>query len=76
MLLKDKTSGKLVDIEEMTTLLDPFHHKIKGTLQWGEEPADPELFEKICLSFPSGEPLPACWTDEHYRDHEIKRSAK
>ena len=37
----------------------------------GEDPM--EKFAKADLQFPSGEPLPRCWLDAHYRDQELKR---
>jgi hypothetical protein len=34
---------------------------------------DPEKFAKSELQFPSGEPLPRCWLDAHYRDSAVSR---
>ena len=44
-------------------------------LTFGEEIQDPEKFNKSDLMFLSGEALPRCWMDSHYRDDEVKRSA-
>jgi hypothetical protein len=29
---------------------------------------DPEKFDKAEIEFPSGEDLPRCWLDSHYRE--------
>jgi hypothetical protein len=34
---------------------------------------DPEKFKKTDLCFLSGEALPRCWVDAHYRDEEMQR---
>ena len=47
--------------------------EVIGRSQHGEEEQDPEPFAKDALMFLSGEPLPRCWTDPHYRDEEIQR---
>ncbi len=39
----------------------------------GEERQDPEKFDKAGLVFPSGEALPQCWLDAHYRESEMQR---
>lgn len=75
MLLKDKKAGHLVEILSLKDLFDPFLGEIVGRLTFGEEIQDPEKFSKANLEFLSGEALPRCWTDAHYRDDEIKRSA-
>jgi hypothetical protein len=75
MLLKQKKAGHLVEVLSLKDLFDPFLNKIVGRLTFGEEIQDPEKFNKADLVFLSGEALPRCWTDSHYRDDEIKRSA-
>ena len=70
MLLKQKSTGKLVDIIDIQSLINPFHHDISGQLQWGEDLADPEAFSKSDLRFLSGEHLPICWINSHYREYE------
>lgn len=71
MLLKDKTSRHLVAVVELTDLVNPYITTVQARPQWGEEEQDPESFSKEDLSFPSGEDLPRCWCDEHYRDDEL-----
>lgn len=72
MLLKDQDSGKLVEVMSFRDLYSPMHARVVGRLQYGEEAQDPAYFEKDQLRFASGEPLPRCWTDPHYRDDEVE----
>ncbi|MGB5601396.1 MAG: acetyltransferase [Gammaproteobacteria bacterium] len=72
MFLKKKNDGHLVEVLSLKDLFDPFNSEIVGRLHFGEELQDPEKFSKENLQFLSGEALPACWTDSHYRDDEIK----
>ena len=44
-----------------------------GRYQEGEEQQDAQKFSKDDLIFLSGEALPRCWTDPHYRDAELAR---
>jgi len=73
MFLRHRKSGDLVAIVEMFALVNPAKANIIGRYQHGEEEQDPESFNKSDLIFPSGEALPQCWQDLHYRDHELKR---
>jgi hypothetical protein len=68
MFLKHKTNGDLVEILTLKELFDPCQGVVVGRYQQGEEVQDPEKVEKAELLFPSGEVLPQCWTDPHYRD--------
>ncbi len=68
MFLKDKTKGELVEILTLKELFDPFQDEVVGRYQQGEEVQDPEKLKKAELLFPSGEVLPKCWIDPHYRD--------
>ncbi len=68
MFLKDKTSGDLVEVLSLQDLFDPFQEGVVGCYQQGEEVQDPEKLKKTELIFPSGEALPQCWTDPHYRN--------
>ncbi|HEY9674030.1 MAG TPA: acetyltransferase [Waterburya sp.] len=67
MLLEHRPSGGLVEVLTLEDLYNPCRSHITGQLQAGEEMQDPELFHKSELIFPSGEPLPCCWFDAHYR---------
>jgi hypothetical protein len=74
MFLKEKGSNDLVEVLTLKDLFDPFCKKLVGRYQHGEEPQDPANFKKEDLVFPSGEPMPKCWTDAHYRDDELQRT--
>ncbi|MCV6591050.1 MAG: acetyltransferase [Marinobacterium sp.] len=73
MYLKESGSEHLVEILALPQLFDPYHATVQGCSHYGEERQNPEPFEKQQLLFPSGEPLPACWLNPHYRDHELRR---
>ncbi|WP_058558261.1 hypothetical protein [Thiohalocapsa sp. ML1] len=72
MLLQDHASGKLVEVLALADLFSPHHESIVARMHYGEEPQDPAHFDKAALRFPSGEALPRCWTDPHYRDDEVQ----
>ncbi len=73
MFLKHKGDGKLVEVLSLNDLFNPNHGELVGRYNAGEELQDPEKFAKADLEFLSGEALPRCWTDVHYRDDELKR---
>jgi hypothetical protein len=75
MFLKEKNSNDLLEVLTLKDLFDPFCSDLVGRYQHGEEPQDPAKFRKETLVFPSGEALPRCWTDAHYRDDELQRPA-
>ncbi|MFW2438965.1 MAG: acetyltransferase [Arenicellales bacterium] len=68
MLLMEKNSGHLIEVLDPTEVFDPFKDSFSGRLDFGEDVAEPENFKKVGVSFPSGENLPKCWLDPHYRD--------
>ena len=68
MYLKHEANGKLVEVLSLTDLFNPNHAALVGRFHAGEELQDPEKFAKADLIFPSGEKLPRCWIDVHYRD--------
>jgi hypothetical protein len=59
--------SSLVEVLNLQQLFDPFATSVQGRLHAGEELQDPGAVSKAVLSFPSGEPLPRCWLDPHYR---------
>ena len=61
-------NGSLVEVLDLKSLIDPFVSAVQARIHGGEELQDPHHFEKAELSFPSGEALPRCWVDSHYRD--------
>lgn len=73
MLLKETNRDELVEILSIKELFDPFCDELVGRYNHGEEAQDPEKFKKSDLVFQSGEALPRCWIDAHYRDSEINR---
>ena len=70
MFLKHAASGKLVEVLSLMDLFNPNHETLVGRYHAGEELQDAEKFPKGELIFPSGEKLPQCWLDVHYRDAE------
>lgn len=68
MYLKNKANGDLVEILDIGSMIDPLRQNVAGRYHAGEELQDPANFKKGDLIFPSGESLPRCWTDPHYRD--------
>ncbi len=69
MYLRHKASGDLVEVLDLAAMVDPCQAELQGRLHAGEELQDPATFSKQDLEFPSGEPLPRCWTDADYRSH-------
>lgn len=67
MFLKNKESDKLIEILEISELIDPFKEKVTGQMQAGQNEQSPESFTKKDLVFPSGENLPVCWLDSEYK---------
>jgi hypothetical protein len=73
MYLKHRSSGDLVEILVFADLFNPYSADVEGRFHHGEETQEREKFSKESLVFPSGEALPRCWTDPHYRDAEVRR---
>ncbi len=73
MLLKVRKDNHLVAVTDLDALVNPLRAEVMARPQWGEEEQDAEPFAKEALCFPSGEDLPRCWRDEHYRDEEVER---
>ena len=73
MYLKQKTESHLVEVLSLSDLISPTHATVAGRLHYGEEVGDPDKFAKTSLVFPSGEELPRCWLDAHYRDQELRK---
>jgi len=70
MYLKHAANGRLVEILSIADLFNPIHSELVGRYHAGEELQDPEKFVKTDLVFPSGEELPQCWVDAHYKDDD------
>jgi hypothetical protein len=69
MFLQERDTRHLVEVLDMEQLFDPFASSVQGRYNVGEDLPEPEAFEKADLQFPSGEDLPRCWLDPHYREH-------
>ena len=67
MFLKHTPSGDLIEVLDSNALIDPNRAQVAGRFHAGEEMQEPANFTKAELIFPSGEALPQCWTDPHYR---------
>ncbi|WP_206019976.1 acetyltransferase [Pseudomaricurvus alkylphenolicus] len=70
MLMMIKQSGALVELSHPEGLWNPYEHRVMASRLAGEEQQDPEPFLKAELAFLSGEHLPKCWVDPHYRDED------
>lgn len=75
MFLKEIVHKEMLEVLTLRDLFDPFCKHLTGRYQHGEEVQEPERFNKADLCFLSDEPLPACWTDPHYREDEVHRIA-
>lgn len=73
MLLKERRTGHMVEVLSIIDLINLNRDEVVGRYQEGEEVQDPMKFKKSDLVFLSGEELPRCWTDPHYRDDELSR---
>jgi len=67
LFLKEIKSADLVEVMDVSQLFDPSIGSISVRFQAGEEVGDSEDVNKGDLIFPSGEALPKCWLDIHYR---------
>jgi hypothetical protein len=72
MYLKHRQAGDLVEVMDLAGLFDPFKTDVTGRYHAGEELQDPMAFRKSDLIFPSGEALPACWTDGKYKEKALR----
>lgn len=70
MLMMLKESGAMVELSSPAELWNPFVAQVHGCRPAGEEMQDQEAFAKTDLMFLSGEHLPRCWLNPHYRDEE------
>ena len=63
----------MVEVLSLVDLINLNREEVLGRSQEGEEVQDPVMYKKSSLIFLSGEELPRCWTDPHYRDEELAR---
>ena len=76
MFLKHKFNGQLVEVLTLDSMYDPCLKEITGRMHAGEEMQDPETFPKSELIFPSGESLPVCWLNPHYREESFSNKSR
>ncbi|QDV42379.1 hypothetical protein Enr13x_22240 [Stieleria neptunia] len=69
MFLKERQSEDLIRVSRIDQLASPLESEVVARRQAGEEEQDESVFAKSALVFPSGEPLPRCWTDQKYQLH-------
>jgi len=69
MFLKHVPSDDLVEVIDLPDVINPNTITVRARAYTGDVIQRPENFLKTELVFPSGEPLPLCWVDEHYREH-------
>ena len=60
-------NASLLEVLDLKQLFDPFASEVLGQIHAGEELQDPQAVAKASLLFPSGEALPLCWVDPHYK---------
>jgi hypothetical protein len=75
MFVQHKTTNHLIEVLTMQDLYDPFCLEIMGQSHSGEELQDETSYIKSELVFPSGEELPRCWVDPHYRETKVVENA-
>jgi len=67
MYLRNKANGDLAEVEKLEVLMDPNATSLMVHYFAGEEMGEPVSVKKDAMVFPSGEALPQCWLDPHYR---------
>ena len=67
MFLKNASNGDLAQVVELNELTDPNSSSVTVRYHAGEEIGEPVRVEKADVTFASGEALPKCWRDAHYR---------
>lgn len=67
MFLRNTTNNDLAQVVSLDELMDPNLASVTVRHHAGEEAGDPVKMAKADLCFPSGEALPKCWLDAHYR---------
>ena len=67
MFVRNVSNGDLAQVVKQGELTDPNSTSVTVRYHAGEEAGDPVSVDKSGLVFPSGEALPKCWLDPHYR---------
>ena len=69
MYLKHVPTGDLVEVLDLTDVINPAIPTIRPRSFTGDVAQRAEYFVKTELTFPSNEPLPLCWCDSRYNEH-------
>lgn len=69
MFLRHVPTDDLVEVIDLTDVINPSSTTIRARAHTGECVNRPENFLKTELAFLSGESLPLCWVDCHYHEH-------
>lgn len=78
MFLKHVPSDDLVEVMDLTDVINPHKPTILARSHTGDVIQRPDNFLKTELAFPSGEPLPVCWVDSSFyelSDDKIYRAS-
>ena len=65
MFLKHVPTNDLVEVIDLTDVINPHSPTILARSHSGDVIQRPENFLKTELAFPSGESLPVCWSEDH-----------
>ena len=68
MFLKHVPTNDLVEVIDLTDVINPHTPTILARSHEGEVIQRPQNFLKSELAFPSGESLPVCWIDNCYQE--------
>ena len=63
MYLITKDNGDLVEVLDISALVDPCRDEMPGRYPLGGGRQQAVVLKKATLSFPSGGALPRCWVD-------------
>ncbi|WP_372808675.1 acetyltransferase [Pontiella sp.] len=69
MFLKHEPTGDLVEVIDLPDVINQHSPTIRARSHSGDIIQRPENFLKSELVFPSGEPLPECWSNNNYVQH-------
>ena len=69
MFLKHVPTDDLIEVIDLTDVINPRSPTILARSHAGEVIQRPENFLKSELAFPSGELLPICWIDPYYQEN-------
>lgn len=69
MYLKHVPTGDLVEVLDLTDVINPASTTIRARSYAGDIVHRAENFLKTEMAFPSDETLPLCWLDSHYNEH-------